>query len=52
MFWLDEAEPEYGVYDFDNYRYHAGPNVEVGNLYPQAFSRAFLRRNASRRTRS
>jgi alpha-glucosidase (family GH31 glycosyl hydrolase) len=21
-FWLDEAEPELGVYDFDNYRYH------------------------------
>lgn len=40
-FWLDEAEPEYGVYDFDNYRYHAGPNVQVGNLYPQQFARAF-----------
>ena len=22
-FWLDEAEPEYGPYDFDNYRYYA-----------------------------
>lgn len=21
-FWLDEAEPEYGPYDFDNYRYY------------------------------
>jgi len=41
LFWLDEAEPEYGVYDFDNYRYHAGPNTQVGNLYPQAFSRLF-----------
>ncbi|WP_026925212.1 TIM-barrel domain-containing protein [Glycomyces arizonensis] len=41
VFWLDEAEPEYGVYDFDNYRYHLGPNVQVGNLYPQAFSRMF-----------
>lgn len=41
LFWLDEAEPEYGVYDFDNYRYHAGPNVAVGNIYPQAYSRAF-----------
>jgi alpha-D-xyloside xylohydrolase len=40
-FWLDEAEPEYGVYDFDNYRTYAGPNAQVGNLYPQAFSRAF-----------
>jgi len=41
VFWLDEAEPEYGVYDFDNYRYHVGPNVEVGNVFPQAFSRMF-----------
>lgn len=41
IFWLDEAEPEYGVYDFDNYRYHLGSNLKVGNLYPQLFSRAF-----------
>ncbi len=41
MFWLDEAEPEYGVYDFDNYRYHQGPNLQVGNIYPQAYARAF-----------
>ncbi|HEY3436208.1 MAG TPA: TIM-barrel domain-containing protein [Actinotalea sp.] len=41
IFWLDEAEPEYGVYDFDNYRYHLGSNLQVGNLYPQAYARAF-----------
>jgi alpha-D-xyloside xylohydrolase len=41
LFWLDEAEPEYGVYDFDNYRYAAGSNAEVGNVYPQHYSRAF-----------
>lgn len=41
LFWLDEAEPEYGIYDFDNYRYHAGPNAQIGNLYPQHFARAF-----------
>jgi len=41
VFWLDEAEPEYGAYDFDNYRYHLGSNLQVGNLYPQAFARAF-----------
>ena len=41
IFWLDEAEPEFGVYDFGNYRYHAGPVLEVGNVYPQAFSRMF-----------
>ncbi len=40
-FWLDEAEPEYGAYDFDNYRYHLGPNARVGNVYPQLFARAF-----------
>lgn len=41
LFWLDEAEPEYALYDFDNYRYHAGPNVQIGNLYPQHYARAF-----------
>jgi alpha-D-xyloside xylohydrolase len=41
IFWLDEAEPEYSVYDFDLYRYHAGPAVQVANIYPQAFSRTF-----------
>lgn len=41
VFWLDEAEPEYAVYDFDNYRYKMGPNVQIGNVYPQVFSRTF-----------
>jgi len=41
IFWLDEAEPEYSVYDFDNYRYYLGPNVQVGNIYPQLYSRTF-----------
>ncbi|CRK23602.1 hypothetical protein BN1723_013051, partial [Verticillium longisporum] len=41
IFWLDEAEPEYKIYDFDNYRYHAGPNTAVGNLYPLEYARAF-----------
>ena len=41
LFWLDEAEPEYGVYDYDNYRYHLGANLQVGNIYPQAFARMF-----------
>ena len=40
-FWLDEAEPEYTVYDFDNYRYHRGPNVQIGNIYPVEYSKAF-----------
>jgi alpha-D-xyloside xylohydrolase len=41
VFWLDEAEPSYSVYDFDNYRYHTGPNIAVGNTYPRDYSRAF-----------
>ncbi|KAF3914436.1 Alpha-glucosidase [Arthrobotrys entomopaga] len=40
-FWLDEAEPEYTVYSFDNYRYHAGSNLQIGNIYPVEFARAF-----------
>ncbi|MBP5266946.1 MAG: family 31 glucosidase [Lachnospiraceae bacterium] len=41
LFWLDEAEPEYSVYDFDNYRYYGGSNLEVGNSYPIGYARAF-----------
>lgn len=40
-FWLDEAEPEYEVYDYAHYRYHAGPVLQVGNLYPQHYARGF-----------
>lgn len=40
-FWLDEAEPEYTYYDFDLYRYHMGPNVQIGNLYPKLYAKAF-----------
>lgn len=41
VFWLDEAEPEYTVYDFDNYRYHKGTNLEIGNIYPVDYARTF-----------
>jgi alpha-D-xyloside xylohydrolase len=41
VFWLDEAEPEYTVYDFDNYRYFAGSNLQVGNLYPKMYAQTF-----------
>ena len=41
VFWLDEAEPEYGSYDFENFRYHLGSNLQIGNVYPQLFSRNF-----------
>ena len=42
IFWLDEAEPEYSVYDFDNYRYHLGANVQVGNIYPVMYAKTFF----------
>ena len=42
VFWLDEAEPEYSVYDFENYRYHLGPNVQVGNIYPVMYAKTFF----------
>jgi alpha-D-xyloside xylohydrolase len=41
IFWLDEAEPEFSVYDFENYRYHLGPVLEVGNFYPRGYAKAF-----------
>jgi len=41
IFWLDEAEPEYSYYDFDVYRYHLGPNVQIGNLFPLMYARTF-----------
>lgn len=41
VFWLDEAEPEYSIYDFDIYRYHAGSVMQIGNTYPKEYARAF-----------
>ncbi|KAF2088707.1 glycoside hydrolase family 31 protein [Saccharata proteae CBS 121410] len=41
VFWLDEAEPEYTAYDFDNYRYWLGPNLAIGNIYPRDYARAY-----------
>lgn len=41
LFWLDEAEPEYGTYDFKAYRYHLGTNQQIGNIYPQLYARGF-----------
>ena len=40
-FWLDNSEPDYGVYDFENYRYCDGPALELSNMYPQMYSRVF-----------
>ena len=42
IFWLDEAEPEYTVYDFENYRYYMGTNLEVGNIYPVMYAKGFF----------
>ncbi len=42
IFWLDEAEPEYDIYDYDNYRYHLGPDLEVGNIYPLLYAKTFF----------
>lgn len=39
LFWLDEAEPEYSIYDYDNYRYHDGSVLEVGNRFPVGYSK-------------
>ncbi|GIK02196.1 hypothetical protein Aspvir_006241 [Aspergillus viridinutans] len=41
IFWLDEAEPEYSIYDFDIYRYQAGSNLQIGNIFPREYARAF-----------
>ncbi len=42
IFWLDEAEPEYSVYDFDNFRYHLGSNLQIGNVYPLMYAKTFF----------
>ncbi|MGE7611562.1 glycoside hydrolase family 31 protein [Paenibacillus sp. NPDC101420] len=41
LFWLDEAEPEFSTYDYDNYRYYAGSVLQQGNLYPREFAKGF-----------
>ncbi|MBZ4665135.1 glycoside hydrolase family 31 protein [Mahella sp.] len=41
VFWLDEAEPEYGVYDFPLYRYYIGPVLQNSNIYPRYYAKAF-----------
>ncbi|MBR5116886.1 MAG: family 31 glucosidase, partial [Lachnospiraceae bacterium] len=41
-FWLDNSEPDYGVYDFENYRYQDMPALSCSNLYPQMYSRIFF----------
>ena len=47
-FWLDEAEPEYGPYDFDIYRYHKGPALQCSNIYPLMYAKGFMMDYGSR----
>lgn len=39
IFWLDEAEPEFSKYDFSNFRYYKGSDLEIGNIYPKEYAR-------------
>lgn len=41
MFWLDNIEPDFNVYDYENYRYYLGTALEVSNIYPKKFNEAF-----------
>ena len=40
MIWLDNAEPDYVKYDFDQYRYWLGTALSCSNIWPQYYSRA------------
>lgn len=42
FFWLDNAEPDYAVYDFANYRYYLGTALKVSNIYPLLYTKAFF----------
>jgi alpha-D-xyloside xylohydrolase len=39
--WLDACEPELRPQHPDNLRYHLGPGLEVGNIYPMLHAKAF-----------
>ena len=41
LLWLDEAEPEFSVPDWELYRYHEGPALECGNIYPLRYAQGF-----------
>ncbi len=41
LFWLDEAEPEFGPYDFDLHRYYLGPALSCTNIYPVLYAKGF-----------
>ncbi|ADK82360.1 glycoside hydrolase family 31 protein [Sediminispirochaeta smaragdinae] len=39
IFWLDEAEPEFTKYEYSNYRYWRGSDLEIGNLFPKEYAK-------------
>jgi alpha-D-xyloside xylohydrolase len=41
VWWLDACEPEFRPEQPDNLRYHLGPGLEVGNVYPLLHARGF-----------
>ncbi len=41
IFWLDEAEPEFGPYDFDNYRYSIGSALQCSNIYLALYAKGY-----------
>lgn len=36
-----KRNPEYGPYDFDNYRYYEGPALQCSNVYPVGYAKGF-----------
>lgn len=40
-FWLDNSEPDYAVFDYENFRFYTGPAQKVGNEFPKKFSQTF-----------
>lgn len=43
MFWLDNCEPDYGVYDYSNFRYSIGTAMECTNIYPKKMAETFYK---------
>lgn len=41
IFWLDEAEPEFGPYDYDLHRYHIGSALSCSNIYPALYAKGY-----------
>jgi alpha-D-xyloside xylohydrolase len=41
VWWLDACEPELRPEHPDNLRYHLGPGLEVGNIYPMLHAKGF-----------